>query len=271
MRSSKWILLLLFVMLTPVTVMASQPRHHRQTYEISIEVQCVEEAAFIINGLSGYSLDSSVNLGMHRPNAYFMRRVDSWAYLQVQETLRNLGEVLDEFELVTYLGSELTDIEAQLAINSGEVQRVSQMLEDSNSLDVMTLLSGRLGDLMFGRDLLMGRRNQILTQAGSPIIEIYLVQAIVPVAEEESLAIPLSTRIGNSFTTSVGGVGQFFGHIFVGLAFISVPLVLWSAICIPIVVWAVKRGRRANVNQLAFAATDATAEPPEIKKEDDQK
>jgi len=241
------------VIFMPVSVMATQPLHHMQHYEITIEVESVEVAAMLINSLSGYNLDSSVNLGLFRPEAHFRRRVDSWAYRQVQETLRNMGTVLFEFETVTYLGNELLDLEAQLEINSGEIQRVSLMLEQSTSLNVMTMLSDRLGQLTWTRDRVIGRRNQILVQTGSPIIYINLVQTIPPpdeedeeYEEEEEIPPTFFERLGNSFTSSISGVGNFFGSLLVGFAFVSVPLLVWFLICTPVILFFVRRNKVAK-------------------------
>ena len=258
MRLLKWLAsTMLLMIILAVPVMAAQPRHHLQDYEITIMVESVEQAAAIINGLSGYNLDAVVSLGTLRPDATFRRRVDDWAYRQVQDTLRSMGTVLSEFETVTYLGNELLDLEAQLEINAGEIERLSQMLEESDSLNVMTLLSNRLGELTRTRDWLLGRRNQILVQTGSPVINIRLIQAIEPTPdddEEEEEPPTFIARLGDSFTASINGLGTFFGHVLVVIAYISVPLGLWMLLCTPVILVLLKR--RKNSKTVAVVRED---------------
>lgn len=238
---------LFLLMLFPVTAHAAQPRFHLQNYDITIAVESVEHAAYIINGLSGYNLDAFVSLNEHHSEGSFRRRIDSWAYRSVQETLRSLGEVISENETVIYLGNEVTDLEAQLAINAQEFQRISLMMEASDSLNVLTMLSDRLGQLSRTRDGLLGRRNQILVQTSSPVINIFIVQIPEILEEEEIIPPTFLERLGNGFVNSFRGTGVFFGVVLIAFAYMFFPLIILAVIGVPIVLFVVKRMKAKSV------------------------
>jgi len=243
-------LLLAVVLLFPMPIMAAQARHHIQDYDIVLGVESMELATVAINALNGYNLESFVTLTGAHPDATFRRRVDSWAFRQVQDMLRYMGVIISETEAVMYFGQEITDLEARLTINSQEIERLSQMMEASDSLEVLILLSDRIGRLAEQRDGILGRRNQLLVQTSNPVINIHLIQLFEdecePDPEEEEVPPTFLARIGGSFMTSMRWTGTVLGNILMGLAFASAPLVLLAIVGVPVVML-VLRLRKSNV------------------------
>ena len=250
----RFILTLLFLIVIFATPVSAETRHHIQSSWIRIEVDCVEHAANVINSLNGYNLESGVFLIGNQPEGSFRRRVDPWAYRQVQDSLRGLGFVLSESEGVTYLGQELQILEQRLAINAQEIQRISAMMEESATLDVLMLFSDRLGTLSVTRDEILGRRNQILVQTGSPVIHISLIQALPPEEEveeaeeeeEEELPPTFLSQLGNSFVGSITQATAFTQALLIGIASMFFPIVILAAICIPVVKFALPKLRASG-------------------------
>jgi len=91
-----------------IPVAASETMHYQRTTNITIKVDCVEEAIATIRLLDGQNLQSSLYIGQKGYNqAYFERRVSLAAYNTVMEILRNLGEVINEREDTQYMGAEV--------------------------------------------------------------------------------------------------------------------------------------------------------------------
>ncbi|MCL2526841.1 MAG: DUF4349 domain-containing protein [Defluviitaleaceae bacterium] len=219
---------------------SAQNRPVRQTYTIEIEVECIEAATEFIRELNGYNLTSNVFLqestgwGAQR-RANFTRRVDSWAFRQVQEALRGMGDVLSESENAVSLSGAIIDTEARLAAISQEIERLTMMMAASDSLQILITIDSRLSQVTWERNNLMGRRNVLLSEAASPVINIMLFE--IPEDRPEPTPLGFGRRVADRFSNSWYNTRSSAASFLVFLIRISIPLVvvgIIAAICIVI-------------------------------------
>lgn len=228
---------LALVFMWHVSVSASESRL-RQTHVIEIEVECLETAADIIRELNGYNLDSSVSFtemplvndpwGWRVRQANYTRRVERWAFRHVQEVLRSLGDVVFETERAQNLDAELNDIEVRLASVLREIERLSIMMAASGSLEVLIAIDGRMSQLAWERDWLIGRRNVLLSQAASPVINIIVTE--IPEDFVPPTPPSFASRVGDAFMGSLRGMRNGVGNFLVFLARVSIPAAIWIVI-----------------------------------------
>ncbi|MCL2199269.1 MAG: DUF4349 domain-containing protein [Defluviitaleaceae bacterium] len=197
-------------------------------HSIEIEVECLEAAMAVIAGLNGYNLDSQAFFNEWHTWANFTRRVDDWAFRHVQEVLRSLGEVHSEWENAVELGAEISDLNTRFVVLSQEMERLSLMMAASDSLDVLIAINDRLTRVSRDRDGIIGRRNLLLSQAASPVIDIHLWQT----AEDAPPPVPASfgERVSRSFLNSWGGTVRFGGNLLVFFARYGLSMVIWAAV-----------------------------------------
>jgi len=224
--------------LATLTLLLTLPTHasdrpFRQTHNIEINVECIAYATEVIRSLNGYNLESTITLNEHQRafnpwrQADFTRRVDAWAFRQVQEVLRGLGEVRTESESARFLGGEIMDIDAQIAATSQEIDRLSLMMARSDSLDILITIDHRISELSWHLNSLLGRRNVLYSQAASPVITIRLFEATdMPSPTRPTFV----RRVTDSFLGSLRATIRGAGHVLVFFARISIPLVAWGAL-----------------------------------------
>jgi len=211
----------------------AQTRPFRQTYTIEIDVECIDTAMDIIRQLNGYNLQSVIATQEHSRqgtlrHADIVRRVDTWAFRQVQEVLRGLGDVRQESEHAVFLGAQLTDTEARIAAVSQEIDRLTLMMAASDSLQSLITIDARLSQINRDRNELIGRRNVLLAQAASPVITIWLRE--IPEDFVPQAPPGFGTRVADSFMGSWNATRNFAAGLLVFIVRISMPLVALSAI-----------------------------------------
>jgi len=250
---------MIFALLITVPVSA-QGRQLRQHHSIEIEVECLETATEIIRGLNGYNLESSVFLhesphdrGAWR-SASFVRRVDYWAFAHVQDVLRGMGEVHFETENAQFLGAQIMDLDARLAALTQEIERLSIMMAASDSLDVLIAIDVRLSQVTWERNNVIGTRNMLLAQVASPVINIWINEAMGE--RPEPARAGFGSRVVDSFMDSLSATGTVAGNFLVFIARVFIPFMVYAVLAL-ILIWvciAVRR-RRAARPMLAVAGT----------------
>lgn len=198
-----------------------------QSYNIEVEVLCIETAREIIAELNGHNLDSQASFSEWGSWASFTRRVDSWAFRHVQDVLRSLGEVQSEWENANELSMEILNLETQLAVLSQEMERLSLLMAGSESLDVLIAINDRITSVSRNRDDVIGRRNYLLSQVASPVIYIHLTEII-----EDDLIEPVSfgSRVSDSFFGSLRATLQFGGNFIVFIARFGLMILIWASV-----------------------------------------
>lgn len=212
---------------------AAQDRPFQQGHTIEIEVECIEAAADIIRELNGYNLES--NMFLHEPvgwspqrRATFVRRVDAWAFRQVQEELRAMGDVLSESENAVFLGPMIMDTEARLAAISQEIDRLTVMMAASDNLQVLIAIESRLSQVTWERNGLVGRHNVLMAQAASPVINIWLVETPGdrPVPVPLGFGRRIADRFSNSWSSTLSAAAGFL----VFLIRVSMPVLAFGGV-----------------------------------------
>ena len=206
-------------------------RQMRQTHSIEIEVECIDAAIEIIQGLNGYNLESHVFINevwgrSPQRQANFTRRVEDWAFRHVQEELRRMGEVLWESENAQFLGAQIGSVVTRLVALNQEIDRLTVMMAASDSLDVLIAIDSRLSQLHMERNQLIGQQNVLLAQAASPVITIILLEIPEerPALEPQTFGARIGSRFSNSWRNTIAAGGNFL----VFIARISVPLITLS-------------------------------------------
>ncbi|MCL2397623.1 MAG: DUF4349 domain-containing protein [Defluviitaleaceae bacterium] len=207
-----------------VSLQASSPADsQRREFNIGIVVDCAEEASEIIHGLSGHNLSSTVFFYEHGGSAHFRRRVDIDFYDQVLNTLRSLGDVHYENESTINMAAEMLDLQARLTANGDEIARLTAIMADSATLDVLIAVEGRLSQAAWQRDLLMGRINQINNTTAYPYLNINVWEHP---PEPVLIALPFADRLGQSFVDSAINLTVLAGDFLVLLASVAIPFAL---------------------------------------------
>ena len=219
---------LCIILLAATPAWGASPQALRQSHNIHITVESMEEATEIIRGLPGYNLDSSAGSDSWQRHAQFRRRVSVEDFRLVQETLRSLGEVTFESENAAHLNARMMDLDVQIAVLDQELQRLTDMMMASATLDVLIAVNDRLTIVSRHRDSLIGQRNVLQVESQGPILHITLVENLpdAPRPAPDSFG----QRIADRFMRSVTNTQQAAGNFVVGATRIALPLVTWVAI-----------------------------------------
>lgn len=200
-------------------------RHHT----ISIEVECIEAAREVINSLNGHNLHSNLELAQRGwRNAQITRVVDEWAFRHVQEVLRGLGEVTSESENAWHLGGAILETETRITVLNREIERLTAMLVASDSLEVLIAVNDRLSWVSRDRDGQIGRRNLLISQVNSPVIDIFLSEppAYVPAPPPDTFG----ERVAHRFRMSLQNTRRVTGNALVFFARASLQIVFLAAV-----------------------------------------
>lgn len=232
-----------FILLVATPVVAYGQSLGRE-HSIQIEVECIETAREIIDGLNGYNLDSAVNFEGASRRATFTRRVDGWAYRHVQEVLRGLGEVTHETEFAQELGAGIMRLDTRILVLSQEMERLTLMMAASDSLDVLIAVNDRLNAVSRERDTLIGQRNVLTAQAESPIIFITITE--IPEIPPVPVPVTFGERVSRSFLDSWDATRRVSANLLVFFVRISVPALVWLGIAgaAGLVVFTVRKRRK---------------------------
>jgi len=229
--------------------MIAEARELRREHTIEIYVECIDEARAIINELNGYNLESYASLSDGARWATFSRRVDGWAFRHVQAVLREMGEVINESENARFLGADIAAVDTQIAVLSREMERLSTLMAASDTLNVLIAVNDRLNRVARDRDALVGRRNLLISQADSAVINIHLTEAwnFVP-----PTPMTFGERVSAEFWHSWDTTLYFGENLLVFLAWVSVPFAVWAVGATTtalIVVGVVKNRKGAKKNE----------------------
>jgi hypothetical protein len=204
-------------------------RRMQQNYTIEVTVECLNTAIEALRGLAGHNLHSGVtyvepHTGLPLRQAFYTRRVENWAFRHVQAVLRELGEVTFESEHARHLGAELAGLETRLAVLSREVERLSIMMAASTTLDVLIAIDNRISQVTWERNHLTGRRNQLMAESQSTLMQIRFVEETEYIRPEEP---GFGRRVADSFLGSWNGLLRTGGNLVVFFVRVSIPLTLW--------------------------------------------
>ena len=219
---------LCLILLAAAPVWGADLQALRQSHNIHITVESIDEASEVIRGLPGYNLDSSAESDTWQRHARFRRRVNAEDFRLVQETLRSLGEVTFESENAAHLSARMMDLDVQIAVLNQELQRLTDMMVASTTLDVLIAVNDRLTAVSRHRDNLVGQRNVLQVESQGPILHITLLE-ILPDAPRPAPH-SFGRRITDRFMGSVHGTQRAAGNFAVGVARIALPLAVWAAI-----------------------------------------
>jgi hypothetical protein len=205
--------------------------HMGRYYTVHLTVDCLETALETINGLPGVTLSSGItnvepHTGYPVRQAHFNRRVDAWAFRHMQAVLRDMGEVESENEYAWHLSAELSSIETSLTVLAQEIERLSVMMAASTSLHVLIAIDNQLSRVSWDRNRLIGRRNQIVTEAESVVMNIWISEETEFIRPE---APGFGRRVADSFKDSWQGLLNAAAGFAVFAVRVSIPLAVWLA------------------------------------------
>jgi hypothetical protein len=216
-----------FILLIPA--MASD-LHYRRVTQITIKVDCVEEAIRTIRLLDGQNLHSSLDIGQRGFNqAYFERRVSMAAYNTVMETLRSLGEVINESENTQYMGAEYRNLQTLLWSNNIEMQRLFALMSGASGLNILMAVDVNMTRAERERDSIRGRLNYIDNAVHHPYVNIHLTE-VMPRPDPNTFT--FWERMGSALSSSWNGFLTVLGHILVFFATASIPLIILAVIAL---------------------------------------
>ena len=255
-----FVCLLLSCLIFALPVSASE-RRMQQYYSVSITVDCLEEALETMRGLPGFNLNANItNVEPHtgRPvrQAYFTRRVDEWAFRHMQAVLRDMGEVRTESENAWHLGAELASLETRLKVLTQEIERLSVMMAASDSLHVLIAIDNHISRVSWERDRLIGRRNQIMANVQSVVMDIWLTEETEYIRPEQAgFGRRLADRFIRSWDNFIRGAGNFA----VFMVRVSLPLTIWLAVGSVVLFAGIKLAKKRS-GKLKTAEAEATGE-----------
>ena len=208
-----------------------------QTHNINIVVDCVDEALEAIRGLGGHNLQMDVST-FERPGmnpvrqAEIIRRVDASEYRMAQQLLRSLGTVTFEGESARNIESDISDLRLRIDSATGEFDRISRMMAESDTIQMLITLDSRLSEIAMQRDWLVGSLNMYLAEAGSAVLTIHL-------AEDMGVFVPppgpsFGERVSSSFFGSWNVVVRIAEGIAIFVAYAFIPAVLLSILFFPL-------------------------------------
>ena len=253
--------------------------HLVQTHDINIVVECVDEALEAISRLGGHNLHMDVTafeqLGLNPiRQAEIIRRIDASEYRMAQNLLRSLGTVTSESESARNVGSDISDLQLRINSASGEFDRISHMMAESDSLHMLIALESRLSDITRSRDSLIGSLNVLLAESGTALISIHL-------AEDMGVFVPppgpsFGARISASFFGSWNVTLLILQGIVLFIAYALIPAIFLSLLFFPIraVIRAVNRSRgkrRVLAWQRYYAANAAAIQTSEANNDENSK
>jgi len=190
--------------------------------EFSIQVEDVEAAARIIDGLDGFNTWSDAAFSDAGSNAAFHRRVSPTALPHVVGTLRGLGEVMNESERTSNMGAEAADLLARIRAADMEAARLNSMLQQASGLTVMMEIETRISQVQTQRDNMISRLNAINNTTAMPFVYIS-VWDIADLYVPEPEPATLGRRMGAAFTDSAAYMAGLAGNVVIFLAAIILP------------------------------------------------
>ncbi|MCL2665872.1 MAG: DUF4349 domain-containing protein [Defluviitaleaceae bacterium] len=208
----------------------------RLSFRIEILVDNLQEALDFINGLNGYSMTSFSSFEANYwsvPYGTQERRVEAEQYEGVKNGLRLLGEVLSETESAGRLTPRVNDLQSMLSAKETEINRLSDLLAKSLTIDVLTAVESRLGQVSAERDYMRGELNGLYSDAAMPFI--YITVKENPPPPKVFPSATFATRIRESFISSANGTAWFFENALVFLAAAVLPLFVFAAISTAVV------------------------------------
>jgi len=218
----------------PVSVVPSGASAEKNMRRSNIRIQCddLSMALNIINGLPGYSTESSVRYYESGIDAYgraeITRRTDEYTYEHAMNVLRSLGTVESETESQVSYTSEHYEQSIYLNNVRAEIERLSILLEKSESLDNVIFIESRISDLMWRMDSYRGRLNEIEGMTQSFYINI-TIRADAPYEPEIEKA-PFAERLSEAFTWSVDAARSIMEGSAIFISRVAVPAIVFGAL-----------------------------------------
>jgi hypothetical protein len=217
---------------------------------------------------AGGSVDQSESNGS-KEGGYFASatlRVPPDAFDRVVDDLKELGELAGWHQTATDVTSQVIDLDARISGLRTSIERLEQMLVDSDTvnslLEIERMLTTRQGEL----DSLLAERSYFADQVGMSTLNLDLRQAPDPVGSSER-----SERIGpwaslqrgwNSFLDFGSGLLEVLAYLLPWLVAIAL---IATAVVIPLRATAPKRRARRDARQdarrNAFPAPRPAPEP----------
>jgi hypothetical protein len=214
------------------TALEMSERFYQLEAEISLSVADLTTAVAQIRRLNGFSLHEQVAYYEYGGNAQLHRRVDAWAYEHVQMMLREMGMVQRESERAFRMTEQVRDLEARIRAITQEIDRLTLLMSESETLDDLIAIDRRLGQVETERERLRGNLNVLLDATAAPTITIFLHEPPPepePEEEVEEEEIPDPTfweQFRDRFITSVNAFVRDMENVVVFLTRAFFPLVL---------------------------------------------
>ena len=210
-----------------------------QRYTVNIRVECLTTAVDAMRELPGIDLQMSIS----QDDAHYLRQVDAAFFRHVQAVLREMGEVQQEHEQVRHLGIELMQLDTRITVLTQEIERLTMLMAASTTIEVLNAVDMQLMRVSRDRDTQLGRRNAILNESQTVLMEITLTERWVP---RERINPTFGQRIRDSFVGSWRDLTRISGNLLVRLTRVSLPLFIWLAIAGTVSLTAVKLTKRRN-------------------------
>jgi len=212
---------------TPLVTYAAD-RQLRQQHSIHITVDCLYAAMDAVNDLPGHNLDSSANLGVRSRTATFRRRIDTEYFRYVQDILRTLGDVEWEAESAAHLAASMLDLDVRIAVLDQELERLTAMMEDSDTLNVLIAVNARITDVSRDRESLVGQRNVLIVDAGSAILNITLSE--IPPEPVPTAPVGFWQRMRDNFMNSARNSRDGAESFLLAVVRLALPVITWGVI-----------------------------------------
>jgi hypothetical protein len=215
---------------------------YEQFFEIHIQVDDVAQAAQLISRMDGYSLQAQTYFVEHgEPFGVYNRRVPAYRFEHAQDTLRQLGEVTHENTRVVKRSDEASDLQARLNAKDEEANRLTALLAQSHTMDVLVAVERQLGGVNHSRDAMRGQLNRLNGVCSEPHITVYLTAN--PPEPVMIAAEPFGKRLQNRFVRSLNTFIRVMEGAAIVFSALLVPLAVMGMVAGPIV-FIVRKTRR---------------------------
>ena len=201
-------------------------------YNISLIVECLDEAILQMRTLPGLELSSSINITGGYGQA--QRIVDSHDLDMTLRALRDMGYTVASNTRADNAFARWTALRREVAVRQHEYNRLVELLHDSTAMADFEMIESRLNRVIHTMDSLRGDLRGLEFQMGTTRINIVL-EVLPPEPEPEPKPEPeyvpepepepgAFSRIADAFQLSARLTGRVLQGIAMVFAYISIPL-----------------------------------------------
>ena len=218
-------------------------------YNITIAVECMDEALLQMSRLPGFEMSSQINIANGTGQA--VRLVDTRDIDRTLDLLSEMGTVTNSSSSATNNFSVWSGITAEIAVRSQEYDRLMELLYDATTMDEFNHIERRLRQVISDMEWLRGQLNSVEHRIGTAQINISLFEVEedwLPEPEPEPEAPGRLRRIADAFVSSLRGTLNGAQAVVVFLAYVSLPVVLVAAIAAVVLVICKRRAKKNEKN-----------------------